>query len=599
MILQALKEYYDRKAADPESGIAPLGFEHKELPFVIVIGADGRFVNLEDTRGAKERRMVGHVYLVPRSRTRTGPKSHQTTFLLWDHSGYLLDHPADNDRAHLQHQSWLASLATLPESLKADAGVAAVLMFYAKGGVTAVKAAPNWKDCADLPTCNMTFRLAGDAEPVPCRETVRNHVRQTVQVSRDEDDEADVKTVIGRCLVTGDREEIARVHGRTPISKDSKSLVGIQTNCGYDSYGKQRGYNAPVGKTAEFAYVTALNALLKSNRSRMKVGDVTTVFWAAKHTDTGFEDIFGDLWTDDPDRSTEAVRSLFKSPQTGAFVTDDDTTRFYVLGLAPNVARIAVRFWIADTVAHMAARIRQHFEDTTIVHRTGDQETLSLDRLLRSTALQEDRENIPPNLGGDTMRAILEELPYPQTLLQAVIRRVRAEQSKKDKRTGTSVSNVSYPRAALIKACVNRETRRNKNNKEEELTVSLDETNTNIGYRLGRLFAALEKIQQDAHSGINATIRDKFYGAASSTPVTVFGNLMRLSNHHLSKLERDKPGLAVVRKQLVQDIMCGVPDFPAHLALADQGRFAIGYYHQTQRFFEKKADAATSKEEQQ
>jgi CRISPR-associated protein Csd1 len=193
------------------------------------------------------------------------------------------------------------------------------------------------------------------------------------------------------------------------------------------------------------------------------------------------------------------------------------------------------------------------------------------------------------------MRAILEELPYPQTLLQAAIRRVRAEQSKKDSRTGKQLPNVTYARAALIKACVNRETRRNNTNKEEELAVSLDEGNTNIGYRLGRLFAALERIQQDANPGINATIRDRFYGAASSTPVTVFGNLMRLTNHHLSKLEKEKPGLAVVRKQLLGEIMCGVPDFPAHLALADQGRFAIGYYHQTQKFFEKKADT-TNKE---
>lgn len=584
MILQALKEYYDRKAADPESGIAPLGFERKELPFVIVIDADGRFVNLEDTREAKGRRMVGHVFLVPRSRTRTGSKSYETTFLLWDHSGFLLDHPADNERAHMQHRSWLAALAALPESLKADAGVAAVLKFYAQGGVAAVKSAPNWKDCVNIPNCNMTFRLSGDAEPVSCREAVREYVRQTTRASHEDDDGEESEAVIGRCLVTGERDEIARVHGRTPISKDSKSLVGIQTNCGYDSYGKQRGYNAPVGKAAEFAYVTALNTLLKSERSRMKVGDAITVFWAANQTHTGFEDIFGDLWTDDPDRNTEAVKNLFNAPQSGAFLTDDDTTDFYVLGLVPNAARIAVRFWIKDTVANTAIRIRQHFMDIEVAHSPKYPNSLSLSRLLRSTALQGETDNIPPNLGGDTMRAILEGLPYPQTLLQAAIRRVRAEHE------------VTYPRAALIKACVNRETRRDKNNKEEELAVSLEESNTNIGYRLGRLFAALEKIQFDA--GNSATIRDKFYGAASSTPVTVFGNLMRLSNHHLSKLERDKPGLAVVRKQLLQDIMCGVPDFPPHLALADQGRFAIGYYHQTQKFFEKKTDP-TSKEEQQ
>lgn len=584
MILQALKEYYDRKAADPESGIAPLGFERKELPFVIVIGADGRFVNLEDTRGAKGRRMVGKVFLVPRSRPRAGPLAYKHTWLLWDHSGYLLDHPEKSERAHLQHRTWLASLEGLPDSLKQDPGVAAVLNFYAQGGVAAVKAAPNWKDCSDIPTCNMTFRLAGDTEPVACREAVRVHVRQTSRVFREDDDEAGVDRVIGRCLVTGETDEIARVHGRTPINKDSKSLVGIQTNCGYDSYGKARGYNAPVGKTAEFAYVTALNTLLKAERSRMQVGDATTVFWSAKKDDSGFEDIFGDLWTDDPDRNTAAVKSLFKSPQSGTFFTDADTTRFHVLGLTPNAARITVRFWIADTVAHMASRIRQHFDDTKIIHRPHEPETLSLDRLLRSTAFNEERDRIPPNLGGDMMRAILEGLPYPQTLLHAAIRRVRAERE------------ISYPRAALIKACINRETRRKETNKEEELTVSLDEGNTNIGYRLGRLFAALERLQirvftQDGGKEPNSTIRDKYYGAASSTPAAVFGTLTRLSKHHLAKL--DNVGERVNTEKRIGSIMQGIKDFPAHLSLADQGRFAIGYYHQ---MFEKKAETTTNKE---
>lgn len=184
------------------------------------------------------------------------------------------------------------------------------------------------------------------------------------------------------------------------------------------------------------------------------------------------------------------------------------------------------------------------------------------------------------------MSAILAGLPYPQTLLQATIRRIRAEQSRKNKLTGKSLPNVTHERAALIKACINR-TIRFKNKKEEELKVSLDETNTNIGYRLGRLFAVLEKIQQEANPGINATIRDRFYGAASSTPVTVFGNLMRLKNHHLAKL--DNVGRKVTFEKLLAQIVSGINDFPPYLKLEDQGRFHIGYYHQMQDFFTKKS----------
>ena len=226
----------------------------------------------------------------------------------------------------------------------------------------------------------------------------------------------------------------------------------------------------------------------------------------------------------------------------------------------------------------MSAKIRQYFEDTKIVHANYEKPYLSLFRLLVATASLGKPENIPPNLAGEFMRAILTGQPYPQTLLQAAVRRIRAEQSKKDERTGKPVQNVSYPRAALIKACINRSA------KKEELKVSLDESNTNHAYRLGRLFAALERVQERANPSINTTIRERFYGAASGTPVTVFPTLLKLKNHHIAKLNK---GEAVNQEKLIGAILDGVNEFPAQLNLQDQGRFAIGYYHQRQAFFTK------------
>ncbi len=308
------------------------------------------------------------------------------------------------------------------------------------------------------------------------------------------------------------------------------------------------------------------------------MGDASTVFWSAQ--EDGFEaqvcDFFCEPPKDDPDRLVESVKSLYRSAETGAFVTDGDATRFYVLGLSPNVARLAVRFWHSGTVAEMADRFRRHFDDLQIAHGPKDKDHLSLWRYLVSTAALGKSENITPNLAGDTMRAILEGRPYPRTLLQAAVLRIRAEHE------------ISYSRAALIKATLNRSIRFNNPTHERELAVSLDTTHANIGYRLGRLFAVLEKIQERANPGINATIRDRFYGAASSTPVTVFGNLMRLKNHHLSKLEN--VGERINCEKLIGEIMSGIADFPPHLALDDQGRFAIGYYHQRQDFFTKKSD---------
>ncbi len=577
MILQSLKEYYDRKP-----GMPPEGFEEKEFPFIIVIDEKGCFITLEDTREQIGKRLIGKKYWVPRSQSRTGSRSYETTFLLWDHVGYLLQHPESDAKAINQHKTWLASLESLPTALRVDDGVASLIQFYSNDGLSSVKKAANWADCAGLVSCNMTFRLVHDLEPIPCRPAIREYVKRL---------DSQKKNAIARCLVTGEMDEIVRVHGRTPISKDSKSLVNFQKHAGYDSYGKEQGYNAPIGRHAEFAYTTALNTLLKSKKSRMQIGDAATVFWAAKDTDSGFEDLFSELWTDNPDRNVAAVKSLFTAPKTGAFVTDEDSTRFFVLGLAPNMARISVRFWIMETVSNMAKRIRQHFNDINIICPGYEAYVqLSLNALLAATANETKAANnkanlvsyrgkqydVKPQLSGDTMRAILEGLPYPQTMLQAAIRRIRAERE------------ITYPKAALIKACINRATRYRMPEIKEELTVSLDETNMNIGYRLGRLFATLEKIQSEANPGINATIRDRCYGAASVTPVTVFGNLMRLKNHHLAKL--DRAGRRIYFEKLIGQIMDGFNDFPAHLVLADQGRFAIGYYHQMQNFYTKKSE---------
>ena len=166
------------------------------------------------------------------------------------------------------------------------------------------------------------------------------------------------------------------------------------------------------------------------------------------------------------------------------------------------------------------------------------------------------------------MKAILIGAPYPKALLGAAIRRCRAEQ------------DVTYPRAALIKAVL---VRKSRGKNAEEVSMSLDTTNGNIGYRLGRLFAVLEKIQEEASPGINATIRDRFYGSASAIPVAAFPHLMKLKNHHLSKLENR--GRAINLERMIGEIVDSVSDFPTHLSLPDQGRFAVGYYHQRQALF--------------
>lgn len=573
MILQALKEYYDRKASDPDSDIASEGWELKEIPFVIVLEDKGLPVNIDDTREGAGKSRRAKQFLVPKSVIRTVGVAAN---LFWDNIEYALGFvqkgkPKRVSEQHADFKNKIMNTGPLD-----DKGMAALIAFLNNTEKVALleKTYPEiWKELVKTPGANITFRLASETEIIVRRSAVVRAV-DAARIS------AGVEK--GLCLVTGKRDQpLETLHpvikGVWGAQSTGANVVSFNLEA-FKSFGKEQGANAPVSKFASFAYTTALNRLLgRDSQQRIQVGDSSTVFWSERETD--FEnqviDFFSEPPKDDPDRGVKAVRALHESVQKGNYSVADKKTRFYVLGLAPNAKRIAVRFWHVDTVPNMAARFDRHFQDIAIVHGPNDKNVLSLFRLLVSTATQGKSENIPPNIAGDTMRAILEGTPYPTTLLQAAIRRNRAEQ------------NVTYPRAALIKACLNRSLLFNNFTEEKELTMSLDPDNTNIGYRLGRLFAALEKIQSDANPGLNATIRDRFYGAASSTPVTVFGNLLRLSQHHLGKLSG---GLKVTRERQIQEIMSDIVDFPAHLGMGDQGRFAIGYYHQMRDFYTKKTD---------
>jgi CRISPR-associated protein Csd1 len=333
-----------------------------------------------------------------------------------------------------------------------------------------------------------------------------------------------------------------------------------------------------MGEKASFKYTTALNHLLgKDSNQKLQVGDVTTVFWSDRqnHLEDDFRDLFDEPEKDDPHKLTEKVKSLLKSVDTGAMPSDeeDKETRFFILGLSPNAARISIRFWHTGTVAEYSHKIARHFHDLEIVHAQHQRDYFSIWWLLRSVAALGKSENIPPNLAGDWMRAILNGSPYPQTLFQSAIRRIHVERE------------VSYERASIIKACLNRKGQ-SQHQSEKEMVVSLDKDNTNPGYRIGRVFAVLEKIQEESSPGINATIRDRYYAAASGTPASVFPILLRMKNHHLGKLEK---GREIYFEKLLGEVISAVPadGFPAQLSLPDQGRFAIGYYHQRQAFFTK------------
>ena len=577
MIIQALCDYYYRKSSDPDSGIAPQGLESKEIKFVIEIDCNGKFLNLKDTREGKK----GHKYMVPQSCGRTGTTGWQTAFLLWDHYGYVLGHPKKEDHeskkenalemAKKQNATFIELIRSLPDEIKNDQGVKAVLAFYEKGENAKVKEHPNWESCSRIPGCNLSFQLSGDICLVPERNMIREFAKASSLKNTDERE--------GCCLVTGKKSQIKRLHSATPIwgAKSGAILVGCQKNAGYDSYHKEQAYNSPMSLEAEHAYTTALKYLINSRDSKVFIGDTTTVFWSERKTQLGFDMesefawYFTDPPKDDPARGVRAVKSLFEAVYSGKLVQDTENW-FYILGLAPNAARVTVRYWKIGKVESFAHRIKQHFEDMEIVKSPNDPEFIALNPLLRATVLEYKMENVPPNLAGNVVSSILDGTPYPETFFQQCLRRIRAER------------NVNHKRAAILKACLNRKNRFYKTG-QKEVTMALDMTEQNPGYLLGRLFAVLEKIQEEANPGINANIRDRFYGAASSTPVTVFSQLLKLKNHHLSKLEN--PGRQVFFEKQIGQIIAHLSDFPSNLPFSDQARFAIGYYHQRQDYFQK------------
>lgn len=500
MILQALKEYYDRKAADPDSGIAPLGWERKEIPFLIVLAEDGSLVRVEDTQETVGKKKRAKSFLVPQSVKRS---SGVAANLLWDNVEYVSGVVCKGkpDRVAAQHADFLSRLASLSGCPSVDS----ILAFLKSPDFRErLDGQSSWKEATE--SCAfVSFEIVGHDVPV---------FREPDVVARIDALAGDSETT-SICLVSGERDTIAELHPAI------KGVLGTNTTGGNivafnfpaaSSFSKSQGFNAPVGRRAAFQYTTALNTLLgKDSRQKMQVGDATTVFWSSEKStlEDEFADLFREPQKDDPDRGVDAVERLLGSVRSGAYVHDGGTTRFYVLGLSPNAARIAVRFWHEGTVAEMEKRFADWFESLRIVHGPKDREHLSLWRLLCSIAPLGKSENVPPNLAGAVMRSILDGTPLPASLLPAAIVRIKSER------------DITYPRAKLIKAFLNR-------NYERKLTMSLDKDNTDVGYRLGRLFAVLEKIQLAANPGINATIRDRFYASASATPVTPSGSASRL-----------------------------------------------------------------------
>ena len=569
MILHALTQYYQRKAKS-DGGVAPEGFENKEIPFIIVIDKQGKFIQLEDTRELKNKKKVARTFLVPKGLGRSGSKSYEVSNILWDHYGYVLAYAGEKgqEQADKQHASFTAKVSELKQVLPDDAGVAAVAAFLASAAEkNKVMQAANWAECAKVKGCNLSFRLVDEAVDLVCQsKAVQAYVNQANHAQSD-------NVPKGICLVTGTPAPIARLHNPVKgVNAKPAPFTSVNLSA-FESYGKEQGFIFPVGEQTMFEYTTALNTLL-AGESRFRIGDVMAICWSAKPTplEEHLASLINGGGKDNPDAHIDAVKSLYKSLYNGKYTEPDGKEKFYLLGLSPNSARIVVRFWHETTVATLSESIAAWYDDLQMVRNTNgkypDPEFMPLTQLLRNLVFEGKDDNLPSDLIAQVTDAALNNRVLPVSLLQAALRR-------------------TYGRASLLKAYINRAIRAGRLKNMKELTMSLDRNRQDIGYVLGRLFAVLEKTQAEANPGLNATIADRYFGSASSTPIAVFGTLIRLSKHHLSKLNTEQyKGKRIFLEKLFQEIIGKIDNFPNHLDINHQVLFGIGYYHQKQDFFQ-------------
>jgi CRISPR-associated protein Csd1 len=583
------------------------GLEEKEIPFILVLALDGRLVGIKDTRTQEGKKKFARRYQVPQGVKKT---SGVAANLLWDTAEYVLglDTKGKPQRVAEQVAAFRQRVDHLAQRVPDDAGLIAVQLFLTGQPLVDAQSQPQWAEIAETNPI-MSFRLKDDIDLVCQRPGVIGAVS-----AAGPDEEAPGATSV--CLITGELAEPERLHssikGVWGAQVAGANIVSFNLDA-FRSFGKEQGANAPVSAPAAFAYTTALNSLLaKGSRQRMQVGDASTVFWAQSGQDSDFEDAFAAYINepyDDPDAHTEQVRTLLTSIHNGQFAGAVDDRRFYVLGLAPNAARVSIRFWYSDELSKTAERIAQWFDDIQVVHADFEPEYLPLRRLLASACLPTrekpfgDIDKLPSAIAGDLLRCIFSGAEIPSLLLNSVLMRCRAEQARKDDKTGKPVRNVSYARAALLRASINRY-RQIHQPQLRRIPMSLDSDLTDQPYVLGRLFAVYERTQEvAAERDLNKTLRDAYFGAAMSTPASVFPRLIHLNQIHLRDVKRSQPRYGRYIDKLILSINDKInprEGYPRVLALHDQAQFALGYYHQRQDFFTKadanKAAAASAAE---
>ena len=582
MILQALVQHYENLAGQDK--VSKPGWCHAKVSYLIDLKEDGTIKEIiplkrEEERG-KKKVWVSETLCVPEMVTRSSGVSAN---FLCDNAKYFLGIDADGTGQRVIECFQAARERHLSILKDSESTMAkAICRYFEQWNPEAAQENPvvkeHWEELND--GGNLIFGMGG------------HYAQDDEQIKGiwEKQQEQKEEGQVGTCLVTGQKTKIARIHrgikGVPGAQSSGAALVSFNAPA-FESYGKEQSYNAPVGQYAEFAYTTALNYLLNQREYRFPLGDSMVVFWA-ESGEQEYQEIFFSSLDPQPDNQ-EQVKKVFENLKRGIWVDLDDikldiNQKFYILCLAPNAARLSVRFFYQNSFGNILKNIAKHYSRMEIVRPSWeDRAYLGIRRMLMETVNQKSKDKSPvPNMAAMVLKAVLSDDRYPASLYTDTLIRIRAEQGK-----------VTCGRAAIIKAFLIR----NYKWKEGEYYMGLNEECKDPAYVLGRLFAVLEFVQKDAaDQNINTTIRDRYFNSACTAPALIFPTLLKLKNSHIKKLERKSLGKKFEYECLVTTLMEKLDmteetaGFPRRLSLEEQGKFMLGYYHQTQKKYEKKED---------
>ena len=580
MILQALAKHYENLAA--EGKVSKEGWCEAKVSYAIELMPDGKvkgFISLktEEERG-KKKVWVSTTRMVPQMVTRSSGVSSN---FLCDNSKYMLGFDKDGSSKRVLECFQAAKEKHLELLEQAEGEMAASIKAFfetwnPEKEDEKLKDSDIWEALTD--GGNLIFYMNG------CEAQEDEEIKELWNEKQNSCDGEEGGNT-GICLVTGKKAEISRIHrtikGVPGAQSSGAALVSFNAPA-FESYGKEQSYNAPVGKYAEFAYTTALNYLLSQRNYTFQLGDTMVVYWA-ENGQKAYQDVFSFALVPTVD-NRETIREIFDcikkdQPIKVEDIEMDSEQRFYILGLAPNAARLSVRFFYQDSFGKILEHISEHYERMKIVQPSWEtREYMSIRDMLMETVNQNSRDKSPiPNMAAMVMQAVLSGGRYPASLYTDTLIRIRADQGER---------KLSWGRTAILKAYLIR----NTNWKEGVNYMGLNKENSEQPYLLGRLFAVLEFIQKDTNPGIKATIRDRYFNSACATPASVFPILIKLMNSHIKKLERDNLGAKISYENQLTEIMGTLDEFPRRLTLEEQGKFDLGYYHQVQDKYTKRED---------